>query len=141
MKRHSWGKVEINDFTEQQECKNCDLIRFDALGNWMYTYEKVSTINPFPDLVENEGCCGIKTQKTQEEKDLDELVDNVQEFNLCRKLNFEWEKIQYIVNGIYEGKRKKHAIAKYKNIFDNKEIFILRYEEFLKEENERQANN
>ena len=69
-KRHSWGEVETNVFTKQQECKKCDLIRFDVGGCWKYSKEKVSEFNPFPEEFENKGCDGLKTEKDEEEKEL-----------------------------------------------------------------------
>jgi hypothetical protein len=55
-KRHKWGAVEKNVFTEQQECEKCNLIRFKAVGRFFYSNEKVTEENPFPELVLNKGC-------------------------------------------------------------------------------------
>ena len=55
-KRHKWGDVEKNIFTKQQKCNKCGLIRFNALGDWKYSKEKVTIDNPFPDEIKNEGC-------------------------------------------------------------------------------------
>jgi len=55
-KRHTWGEIEKNIFTEQQQCKKCKLYRFKCLGIWMYSNEKTTERNPFVDKLNNEGC-------------------------------------------------------------------------------------
>lgn len=56
MKRHKWGLLETNRFTKQQQCENCGLYRFKALGVWMYSLEKTTNSNPFVQTVINDGC-------------------------------------------------------------------------------------
>ncbi len=55
-KRHSWGDLETNKFTEQQQCKKCGVFRFKALGIWMYSKEKCTEENMFNIVVRNKGC-------------------------------------------------------------------------------------
>ena len=54
-KRHSWGELIIGKYTHQQTCINCGLIRFKALGIWMYSKDDDGT-GFFPETVENDGC-------------------------------------------------------------------------------------
>lgn len=54
--RHQWGNEEKNTFTVVQQCLKCGLYRFKALGMWIYSKEKLTDKNPFPDHVPNEGC-------------------------------------------------------------------------------------
>jgi len=54
--RHSWGKEEKTFFTVQQQCVKCKLVRFKALGIWMYCEKKISITNPLPDAIPNKGC-------------------------------------------------------------------------------------
>lgn len=62
-KRHKWGNTVINVFTEQQTCKKCNLVRFKALGIWRYSKKQVTIENPFPDIIENEGCKDVDSNE------------------------------------------------------------------------------
>ena len=59
MKRHKWEKERLdlkNSFAKQEQCKNCKLFRFMALGIWRYSKEKTTDENPFVKEIQNPGC-------------------------------------------------------------------------------------
>ena len=59
MKRHKWGKGRKdlqNEYTEQEQCINCGIYRFKALGIWMYSKDKTTDKNPLVETIRNTGC-------------------------------------------------------------------------------------